>query len=108
MEHWKLNQPEAPSALQTNGLAVLSISLAVGGALLLDRFFARDVEVPLFLFAVAISAWYGRTTGDILALALSCVAFEFFRSAFTHFVYFPFRLALLRDLRGVRIAGHLV
>jgi K+-sensing histidine kinase KdpD len=41
-------------------------------------FFARDVEVPLYLFAVAISAWYGRTTGAVLALALSCLTFDYF------------------------------
>ena len=109
MEHWKLHTPEGLSALQTNGLVVLSIALAVGGALFLDRYFARDVEVPLFLFAVAISAWYGRTSGAVLALVLSCLAFRlFFRSAFTHSVYFRFRFPLLRDLRGVRLAGHVV
>jgi PAS domain S-box-containing protein len=57
---------------------LLSISLALGGALLLDRFFARDVEVPLFLFAVAISSWYGRVSGAILAIVVSCLTFDYF------------------------------
>lgn len=50
-------------------------------------FFARDVEVPLYLFAVAISAWYGRTTGAVLALALSCLTFDYFFVQPLHTLY---------------------
>jgi PAS domain S-box-containing protein len=78
MEHWKLPTAEAPSTLQTIGLVLFSISVAICGALFLDRFFARDVEVPLFLFAVAVSAWYGKSTGAVLSLVLSCLTFDFF------------------------------
>src|SRR6267378_7941176 len=60
------------------GLAVLSVSVALGGALLLERFHFRDVEVPLFLFAVAVAAWYGETEGAVLALLLSCISFDYF------------------------------
>jgi PAS domain S-box-containing protein len=87
MEHWKLRMPEARSALQTNSLVVLSIAVAVSGALFLDRYFARDVEVPLFLFAVAVSAWYGRTAGAVLALVLSCLSFDFFFVQPLHTLY---------------------
>src|SRR5580704_16178902 len=87
MEHWKLHLPGGRSALQTNGVVVLSIAAAVGGALFLDRYFARDVEVPLFLFAVAISAWYGRTTGAVLALVLACLSFDFFFVQPLHTLY---------------------
>src|SRR5580704_9332006 len=87
MEHWNLHIPEAPSALLTNGLVLLSISVAIGGALFLDRFFARDVEVPLFLFAVAVSAWYGRTMGAVLALVLACITFDYFFVQPLHTLY---------------------
>jgi len=87
MEHWKLHTPQGPSALQTNGLVVLSIAVAVSGALFLDRYFVRDVEVPLFLFAVAISAWYGKTTGAVLALVLSCLTFDYFFVQPLHTLY---------------------
>ena len=97
------------SAIQTSGLAVISVALAMGGALFLDRFFARDVEVPLFLFAVAISAWYGRTIGRPAGAGpFLCDVRLLFCSTFTHFVDFHFRLTLLRDLRGARFAGHMV
>jgi PAS domain S-box-containing protein len=66
------------STIQHYGLAVLSVSVALGGALLLGRFQIRDVEVPLFLFAVALSAWYGGTGAAALALLLSCIVFDYF------------------------------
>ena len=68
--------PKPLSRVQRYGLAVLSVSVAIGGALLLERFQFRDVEVPLFLFAVA--AWYGETEGAVLALLLSCIRFDYF------------------------------
>jgi PAS domain S-box-containing protein len=66
------------SAIQRYGLAVLSVSVALGGALLLARFHFRDVEVPLFLFAVALAAWYGGAGAAALALLLSCLSFDYF------------------------------
>jgi hypothetical protein len=47
------------SPIQRYGLAVLSGSLALGGALFMERFHVREVEIPLFLFAIAVPAWYG-------------------------------------------------
>ena len=73
--------PESPkplSTIQRYGLAVLSVSVALGGALLLARFQFPDVEVPLFLFAVAIAAWYGGAGAAVLALLLSCISFDYF------------------------------
>jgi PAS domain S-box-containing protein len=75
---WKPQLPRALSTIQSYGLAALSVSVALGGALLLERFEFRDVEVPLFLFAVAVSAWYGGTGAAVLALVLSCVGFDYF------------------------------
>src|SRR6202166_1458598 len=70
--------PKSFSAIQSYGLAVLSVSVALGGALLLEHFSFRDVEVPLFLFAVAVTAWYGGAGAAGLALLLSCVSFDYF------------------------------
>ncbi len=52
--------------------------MALGAALLIERFHMRDVEVPLFLFAVAITAWYGGAGASALALLLSCMTFDYF------------------------------
>jgi hypothetical protein len=53
------------------GLAVLSVSVALGGSLLLERFHFRNVADPLFLFAIAIAVWYAGIGPAILAVVLS-------------------------------------
>ena len=78
MVEWKPQFPKPLSAIQHYGLAVLSVSLALGGALLLERFPVRNVEIPLFLCAVAISAWYAGAGAAALALVLSTAAFDYF------------------------------
>src|ERR1700732_5307209 len=78
MVQWKPQSPKPLSTMQRYGLAVFSVSVALGGALLLERFPFRDVEVPLFLFAVAVAAWYGGAGAAVLALLLSCVSFNYF------------------------------
>jgi PAS domain S-box-containing protein len=77
--NWPKNRfAEMSNPIRAYSLAFFSVSVAVGAALVLNRYFARDVEVPLFLFAVAVSAWYGRVAGAILALVLSCIGFDYF------------------------------
>jgi PAS domain S-box-containing protein len=82
---WK---PQLPlSAIQRYGLAVLSVSLALGGALFIERFHVRQFEIPLFLFAVAISAWYGGAGAAALALLLSTLSFDYFFTEPLHTLY---------------------
>jgi PAS domain S-box-containing protein len=78
MIQWKPRSPKSFSAIQGYGLAILSVSAALGAALLIERMRMRDVEVPLFLFAVAVSAWYGGVGPAVLALLLSCLTFDYF------------------------------
>ena len=59
-------------------MAVVAVLVALGAALFLERYHFRDVEVPLFLFAVAIASWYAGTGAAVLALLLSCVGFDYF------------------------------
>jgi len=47
-------------------------------ALFFQRFHSRGVEVPLFLFAIALTAWYGGTGPALLAFLLSCASFDFY------------------------------
>ena len=69
--------PKPLSTIQRYGLALLSVSVALGCGLLLQRFQFR-VGVPLFLFAVAVAAWFGGGGAAVLALLLSCVIFDYF------------------------------
>jgi PAS domain S-box-containing protein len=66
------------SAIQRYGLAVLSVSLALGAGLLLNRYNFHSVADPLFLFAIAISVWYAGPGPAILALFLSSLADSYY------------------------------
>src|SRR6516162_8798113 len=73
-----LQAPMRLSKPQRYALALLSVVLALGGALLLEQGPARNVEIPLFLFALAVTAWYGGTGPAVLALVLSTLSFDYF------------------------------
>ncbi|MEY2498960.1 MAG: hypothetical protein QOD12_2516 [Verrucomicrobiota bacterium] len=70
--------PEAFSVIQRYGLALLSVAIALGLALLLDYYQVRDVGFPLFLFAIAVTVWYGGLGPGLLALILSATVFNYF------------------------------
>jgi PAS domain S-box-containing protein len=71
-------KPQLPlSAIQRYVLAILSVSLALGLALLMQRLHVQEVRIPLFLFAIAVAAWYGGAA-SMLALLLSCISFDYF------------------------------
>jgi signal transduction histidine kinase len=70
--------PRLRSAIQPYGLAVLAVSLALGAALFVQQLHFRVAAVPLFLFAVAIAAWYGGAGAGVLSLLLSCLLFVYF------------------------------
>ncbi len=60
------------------GLAVASPSIALGLALLAEHYNFRNVEVPLFLCTVALTAWYGGSRPAAVALVLSIASFDYF------------------------------
>src|SRR5260370_29838241 len=66
----------ASSKVLRYGLAVLSVSVALGAALLIERLQLHNIT--LFLFAIAVAAWYGGTGAAVLALLLSCISFSYF------------------------------
>ena len=57
---------------------MLAVAVALGLALLFQQFQFRDVEVPLFLFGLAIAAWFGGLRAAVLAWVLSCLSFDYF------------------------------
>ena len=64
--------------LRYYGLAVISVLIAVSAALFLESLHFRDVAVPLPLFAVAITSWYGRAGPATLAVVLSTASFYWY------------------------------
>src|SRR5689334_14592899 len=78
MVEWKPQPAKPLSAIQRYGLALLSVAVALGGALSTQHFPIRSVEIPFFLFALTVSAWYGGSGPAVLALLLSTIAFDYF------------------------------
>ena len=76
MARSKLQSRIAQSAVLRYGFAVLSVSVALGGALLIERLQLHNITP--FLFAIAVAAWYGGTGAAVLALLLSCISFAYF------------------------------
>src|ERR1700732_1699616 len=103
----------ARSPVLRYGLAVLSVSVALGASLFLDRFQFRNVADPLFLFAIAIAVWYLGIGPAILAVVLSGLADTYFfieplyslyitRDDLPHFVIFVLFAVLLTGFAAVR------
>ena len=68
----------AHSPILRYGLAAASFAIALGLALLAQRYDFRSVEVPLFLFAIAVTVWYAGIGPAIFAVVLSSLAFDYF------------------------------
>ncbi len=78
MPQGKGSSPNILRAVQRYGLAGLSVGIALGTALLLERYHFRGVEFPLFLFAIALTVWYAGVGPAILAVLLSSLVFDYF------------------------------
>jgi K+-sensing histidine kinase KdpD len=59
------------------GLATTSVAVALGWALLEQRYGFRDLEVPLFLFAMALTVWHAGTGPAVVAIVLSSFALDY-------------------------------
>jgi len=95
------------------GLAALSVSVALGAALLLERFHFRNVADPLFLVAIAVTVWYAGIGPAIFAVVLSGLGDTYFfiepiyslyitRDDIPHFVIFVLFASLLTGFAAVR------
>jgi PAS domain-containing protein len=111
----------AGSPVLRYGLAALSVSAALGGALLLERFHFRNVADPLFLLAIAVTVWYAGVGPAILSVVLCGIADTYFfiepiyslyitRDDLPHFVIFVLFASLLTGFAAVRrrVEGDLV
>jgi PAS domain S-box-containing protein len=84
-----------PSPVLGYGLSVLSVAIALGVALFLDRFQFRGLITP-FLFAIAVSAWYAGASAAVLAILLSGASFDYFFTKPLHsFVVAPSQVPYL-------------
>ena len=75
------------SPIQRYGLAVVSVGLALGLAVLFERYNFSQVEFPLFLFAIALTVWYAGPGPGILAVVLSSLSYDYFFTEPLHTLY---------------------
>ena len=78
-----MSKPEISSAPFTSialkcALAIISVSVATGGALLGEVFGMEKIEFPLLLSAVAVTIWYAGNGPGALALLLAVLSFSYF------------------------------
>jgi PAS domain S-box-containing protein len=78
MAQWNSDSHKILPIVQRYGFAVVSVLLAVLPALLLQHFKFRDVELPLLLFAIALTAWHAGVGPAVLAIVLSSLCFDYF------------------------------
>ena len=95
------SSPEAIPAILRYSIAVLSVAIATGAALVLTRFSAT---LTPFLFAVGATVWYAGVGPGILAIVLSVLSLDFF--FVTPFYSFSFRHADLVYLVYLHSGSH--
>ena len=66
------------SAFLRYALAILSVAIALGLSLFLDYLNVHEVEFPVFLLAITLTAWYAGTWPGIITLVLSALAFNYY------------------------------
>ena len=87
MAHSNIQKRNVQPTIQRYGMAVLSVAIALESALFLARHNFQGVEFPLFLFAMALIAWYEGTGPAIVALLVSGIAFNYFFTEPLHTLY---------------------
>jgi K+-sensing histidine kinase KdpD len=78
MARWNLELPKELGPVAQYGVSVLSVAIALGLALVLERQGFRDVELPLFEFAIVLTAWFAGVGPSVLAVLLCCVCYTYF------------------------------
>ena len=76
----KLTMPlrRVTSVVLRYGLAVVSVAIALGLALLAQLQTVHNLEFPLFLMAIAVTVWYAGAGPGVLAVVLSGLSFNYF------------------------------
>jgi signal transduction histidine kinase len=79
--------PKLLSTIQSYSLAIVAVSVSLGGALILKRYNFAGVEFPVLLFAIVITVWYARVGAGVLALVLAALCFNYFFTEPLHTLY---------------------
>jgi PAS domain S-box-containing protein len=78
MPQGKPPSSKVPSAILRYGFGVVSVALVLVLGLLLQHYKFRNVELPLFLFAIALTAWYAGKGPAALSIVLASLCYDYF------------------------------
>ena len=74
----EISSRRVTSVVLRYGLAVVSVAIALGLALLAQAYSVHNPEFPLFLMAIAATVWYAGIGPGVLAVVLSSTSFNYF------------------------------
>jgi light-regulated signal transduction histidine kinase (bacteriophytochrome) len=75
---WNLEWQRVRLVIAGYAFAVACVAIALGLALALQYYQFRDVEMPLLIFAIAITTWYAGNGPAVVAILISAACFSYF------------------------------
>ena len=78
MTRWNLDLQRGLAPVVRYGLAVVCVAIALGLALLSEHYGFREVGLPLFELAIALTTWFAGPGPSVLAVVLSSACFTYF------------------------------
>jgi signal transduction histidine kinase len=78
LAYWNREFQRIHSPILRYCFSVVSVAIALGVALVFQRYEFRDVEVPVLTAAIAFTTWYAGTGPSVVAVLLSSACFSYF------------------------------
>ena len=81
LARWDRRFHSLQSRVARYGLAIVSVTVALGLSLALQYYQFRGVEVPVLTLAIAVTTWYAGNGPAVVAIILSSLCFDYFYGA---------------------------
>jgi PAS domain S-box-containing protein len=78
LAYWDPEFQRIRSPIPRYGYAIVSVAIALGGSLALRHYGLRDAPLPVLTIAIACTSWYAGIGPSVVAVLLSCIAFDYF------------------------------
>jgi signal transduction histidine kinase len=78
LARWDLESQRIRSPILRYGLSVVSVTIGLGLALVLQYYRFRDVELPILTMSIAVTTWYAGIGPSVLAIVLAMACFNYF------------------------------
>ena len=76
--HWDIESQRLRQPILRYGFSIVSVAIALGLSLVTQYLQFRDVELPLFTLAIAITTWYAGNGPAVMAVLLSTASFDYY------------------------------